>query len=477
MNRWVTSVAGVASVWLGLVLPGCAAARRPQLAPVLPTPAAWSREAGAPVALDPDRLARWWEGFDDPMLTQMLQQIATGSLDVKTARSRLREARAHVVAARSRRMPAVSAGLSASASHTSSEARGGIDTADDVQQSYALGLDASWEADVFGERRSEIEAADATAGAVALDLADVLTSTMADAGVQYIGVRALQERLRLADENARLQASTLEVAQFRVQAGLTTELDILQARTQLESTLAQMAALRLDLAQRLHALAVLQGAMPTALVATLAPSVAIPQPPADIAIGVPAEALRRRPDVRAAERRVEAQASHADAARARLYPRFSLVGSIGLETLQLARLLVPGARAFSVSPAVSWSVFDRRQLTQNVIVADEQATQASFQYELAVLGALQEVEDALAAFAQEQTRRDRLGDAVTAARQAAELAALRYGSGLRDVRDVLDAQRSLVSLEDQWASSKANVSTAVVRLYRALGGGWTALPR
>jgi NodT family efflux transporter outer membrane factor (OMF) lipoprotein len=464
------------SVLLGILLSGCTAARHPYVQPVLPTPPEWSRDSGTAVPIDPDRLARWWEGFGDPVLSQVLQQIAAGSLNVKTALSRVREARAQVVIARSNRMPAVSAGLSGTASHTSTEAGGAIGAEDDLQQSFSLALDATWELDVFGERRSEIDAANATAGAVSLDLADVLTSAMADGASQYIGVRTLQERIRLAEQNTRVQADTLEIAQFRVQAGLTTELDIYQARTNLESTRAQIAALQLELTQRIHALSVLQGATPTALMFALSVSSAIPSPPIDVAIGVPAEALRRRPDVRAAERRIAAQALHADAARARLYPRFSLAGSIGLETLDIARLFVPGAGFFRVSPSVSWSVFDRRQLKQNVVIADEQTTQAAIQYETVVLRALQEVEGALAAYAQEQIRRDRLSDAVTAAQQTADLAILRYNSGLRDFRDVLDAQRSLVSLQDQLALSYSNVSTAVVSLYRAIGGGWTALP-
>jgi NodT family efflux transporter outer membrane factor (OMF) lipoprotein len=462
---------------LGILLSGCTAARRPYVPPVPPTPPEWGRDAGTAVAIEPDRLAQWWAGFGDPILTQVLQQIAAGSLDVKTALSRVREARAQVVIERSNRMPAVGAGLSGTASHTSTEARGGIDAEDDVQQSFTLGLDATWELDVFGERRSGIDAAVATVGAVALDLADVLTSAMADGASQYIGIRTLQERIRLAEQNARLQADTLEIAEFRVQAGLTTELDSHQARTNLESTRAQIAALRLDLTQRLHALSVLQGATPTALLASLSVPGAIPSPPIDVAIGVPAEALRRRADVRAAERRIAAQSFRADAARARLYPRFSLAGSIGLETLNIARLLVPGASFFQVSPSVSWNVFDRRQLKQNIVVADEQTMQAALQYEMVALRALQEVEDALAAYALEQIRRDRLSDAVTAAQQTADLAVQRYTSGLRDFRDVLDAQRSLVSLQDQLASSQSNVSTAVVSLYRALGGGWTVLPR
>jgi len=399
----------------------------------------------------------------------VLQQIAAQNLDVKTARSRVREARAQVGAARGNRMPAVSAGLSGSASQSS--------TQNNLQQSYTLGLDASWDVDVFGERRSDIAATAVAAEAVSFDLEDVLTAAMADGAAYYIAIRALEERIGLAEQSARLQADTLEIARFRVQAGLGTELDIFQARVNLESTRAQVADLQIGLSQRIHALSVLQGAAPTALTLARPARAGIPSPPIDVAIGIPAEALRRRPDVRAAERRVVAQTHRADAARARLKPRFSLVGSIGLETLNIARLLVPGAGFFRVSPSVTTNVFDRRQLKQNVIVADEQVVQGALQYETVALRALQEVEDALAAYAQEQVRQEHLRDAVAAAQQASGLTTNLYNSGLRDFRDVLDAQQSLVLFQDQLALSRANVSTAVVRLYRAIGGGWTALPR
>ena len=221
------------------------------------------------------------------------------------------------------------------------------------------------------------------------------------------------------------------IAGFRVQAGLTTELDVYQARTNLESTRAQVAALQLEKVQSTHALAVLVGGTPDSLNLLLEPAAPIPTPPDSVAIGVPAEALRRRPDVQAAERRLAAQWAQVDAARARLYPSFSLAGTIGLEALDIAKLVVPGAAFFRLSPAVSWNIFDRRQLKQNVVVQEEREVQAALQYESAVLVALRDVEDALAAYAQEQLRRDRLTDAVAAAQQAADLAAQRYSSGAR----------------------------------------------
>jgi NodT family efflux transporter outer membrane factor (OMF) lipoprotein len=463
-----------AVAWLGAA--GCASVQREYLAPELEAPGAWTQSAGNVRVGDTEAIDAWWTVFNDSTLTGLIERVASDNLDLRSALSRVREARAQVGIARANRMPLVSTGFTPSASHTPTEARGGGPAADFVQESFSLGADASWEIDVFGERRAGVDLATASATAEVLDLQDVLVSTAAETASQYIRLRALQERLDLTEQNIALQADTLDIATFRFQAGLTTELDVYQARTNLESTRAQAASLELELAQTGNALAVLLGRQPDAIDALLVAPEPIPAAPLQIALGVPAEALRQRPDIRAAERRLAAQAAQTNVARAQLYPSFNLVGSIGLETLNLARLLLPGAGLFRLSSSTTWSVFDRGQLRQNLEVQSQREEQASTQYEVAVLRAVQEVEDALVSYAQEQVRGERLTAAVDAAQQAADLAAQRYNTGLRDFRDVLDAQRSLVSLQDQLAASRANVSTAVVQLYRALGGGWSVMP-
>lgn len=460
-----------------LLISGCAVARRPYQTPTTIVPPQWSRDLGSSQQPSDEALSQWWMLFDDPTLSDLVDRFVRGSPDMRTALSRVREARAQVGVARATRMPSISAGPSASLNHLSTEAGGGFDPGGYSQHSFSLESGVSWEADVFGELRAGIASASTTADASVLDLQDVLVAGLADAGTQYIRARALQERVRLAERNASLQGDTLAIAEFRFQAGLTTELDIHQARANLESTRAQAAALQSDLELTIHTLAVLVGAAPDSLNSLVGSAADIPVPRDEVALGVPAEALRRRPDVRAAERRVAAAWAQGDAARARLYPRFSLVGSIGLESLDLARLLVPGAGFFRLTPSSTWRFFDRRQLRQSLVVQDERISQAAVQYESTVLRALREVEDALTTYVQERIRRDSLTDAVAAAQRAADLAVQRYNTGLRDFRDVLDSQRSLVSLQDQLASSRANVSAAAIRLYRALGGGWSALTR
>ena len=445
---------------------GCSVRRAYQ--PPAPTvPAAWSSSVAQPADLE--NLSKWWETFGDSQLTGLVQRAVAGNLDVRTALSRIREARATMRSARTQLRPSADASGSARASGTGREAGIG-----GVTQSYSLGLDASWELDVFGGIRSTVDAARATADAREADLQDVLISLTADVALDYIDTRSLQRRLEIARSNVDLQQQTLELTQFRAQAGLATDLDVQQALSNVESTRAQIASLDGQVTQSIHAIAILIGRPPADLNAELTSPAPIPMAPLEATIGVPADALRRRPDVRSAERQVAAQAAQANVARADLYPSFRLAGSIGLESLSIAKLLVPGAGLWSANPSASTRLFDRRQLRETLVVQNERQEQATRNYETVVLRALQEVEDSLTALAQEQVRRDHLTAAATAAQQAADLSLQLYNTGLRDFRDVLDAQRSLLTLQDSLTSSEATVSSDLVRLFKALGGGWSA---
>ena len=431
-------------------------------------PEVWS-EQGAAVAADVEALAQWWETFGDPVLTSLVRRAIKGNLDVRTSLSRLREARASVSSARASLNPVVDASGTMVATGRRDEVLGSVTT-----RSYSVGFDASWELDVFGGIRSTIDAAAATAEARAADLQDVLISLTAEVAIDYVDVRTLQRRLEIALANANVQEQTLELAQFRAQAGLATDLDVQQALSNLESTRAQISSLDAQTAQAIHRVAVLIGQAPAALDAELSLPGTIPMAPLTLAVGVPAETLRRRPDVRSAERQLAAQFANVNAARADLYPSFRLAGSIGLESLPFGRLFTPDSAVWRASPSAAWRLFDRRQLRQNLVIQSERQQQAAITYESRVLGALQEVEDSLTALAEEQRRREHLTAAANAAQQAADLSLQLYTAGLRDFRDVLDSQRSLLALQDQLASSGATLSTNLVRLYKSLGGGWSA---
>ena len=445
---------------------GCGV-RRPYQPPVPNAPPTWS----APVteSADAESLSRWWETFGDEQLTALVRRAVEGNLDVRTAMSRVREARATTRSTRTQLWPSADVGGSARASGTGNEA--GVSG---VTGLYTLSIDASWEIDAFGGIRSTIDAASATAEARAADLQDVLITLTADVALNYIDIRSLQRRLEIARSNVDLQQETLELTQFRAQAGLATDLDVQQALSNVESTRAQIASLEGQVGQSIHAIAILLGRPPAELNAEFAAPAPIPEAPIETTLGLPAEALRRRPDVRSAERQLAAQFAQVNVARADLYPSFRLAGSIGLESLSLATLLVPGAQFWNAGPSASTRLFDRRQLRENLIVQSERQEQAARSYETSVLRALQEVEDSLTDLAQEQIRRGHLAAAANAAQQAADLSLQLYNTGLRDFRDVLDAQRSLLTLQDSLASSDTAMSSDLVRLFKAVGGGWSA---
>jgi len=470
MNRY-----GVLVIALSVATVGCAT-RVPYVAPVSTAPATWTGvdSAGQQQPTD-DRLARWWESFGDAQLTSLVERAIAGSPDVRTATSRLRESRATLASTRSTLKPTVDLNPSVSGSRNSGETGpSGLTGSGGVSRLYDAGFDASWEADLFGGIRSSIDAAAATTDVRDADLQDVLVTLAAEVALDYVDVRSLQQRVGIANANAETQQQALDLTVLRRDAGLATDLDVQQARSNVESTRAQIAALDGQRAQAIHALAVLIGQPPAALDQELAQPKEIPRPELSLAIGIPADTLRRRPDVRSAERQLASQSAQVNVARADLRPSLRLAGSIGLESLSLARLFVPGASFFSVRPSGSYRVFNREQLRQNLVVQTERLRQAAATYETRVLAALQEVEDALTGFAQEQTRRDHLATAAAAAQDAADLSLQLYTAGLRDFREVLDAQRSLLTIQDSLASSSAAVSSDLVRVYKAAGGGWAA---
>ena len=468
MNRSLVRAPIVAVVLVaGAVAAGCGV-KRTYVAPTPSVPAAWDGSAPRPGEGGEEALAAWWSAFGDPQLTSFVMRAVAGNLDVRTALSRVREARASMRAARAPLRPSVDASASARASGTGGEA--GLSG---TSQQYSLGLDASWELDVFGGIQSGVDAATATADARTADLQDVLVSLVAEVALDYIDVRSTQQRLEIARSNVSLQEQTLDLTQLRQQAGLGTDLEVQQALANVETTRAQIASLEAQLERTVHALSVLVGQAPRALAAELSAPGPIPAAPLTVAVGVPADVIRRRPDVRGAERQLAAQAAQVNVARADLYPTFRLAGSIGLESLSIAKVLLPGASFWSVSPSVNTRLFNRAQLRENLAVQIERQTQAAVTYESRVLGALQDVEDSLTSLVHEDVRRGHLSAAANAAQQAADLSLQLYTAGLRDFRDVLDNQRSLVTLQDSLVTSTATVSTDLVRLYKALGGGWS----
>ncbi|MBW1857171.1 MAG: efflux transporter outer membrane subunit [Deltaproteobacteria bacterium] len=420
--------------------------------------------------IDPQALAAWWNTLNDQELSSLITRAVKGNLDIKEARARIREARVRRGAARADLFPTLDATSSATWSRSSENTGPG-----ETRDFYAAGFDAGWELDLFGGAQRSVEAADADLDATQENLHDVLVSLTAEVALNYIEVRIYQKRLSVKVANLEIQQETYRLIQSRYQAGLNDELAVQQARSNLESTRSQVPTLRISLQESLNRIAVLLGEQPGGLHKELKEYLPIPLVPLKVAVGVPANVLRRRPDIRKAERQVAAQTARIGVATAELYPKFTLSGSIGLEALSLGNLFEAGSSTFRIGPRITWPIFNAGSIRANIEVQSAIQEQTMIQYESTVLSALEEVENALVAYVEEQIRRASLEKAVDAAKQVLKLARYKYQTGLIDFITVLDAQRSLLTYEDQLVQSAGSITSNLVRLYKALGGGWISL--
>lgn len=331
-----------------------------------------------------------------------------------------------------------------------------------------------WEVDLWGRIRRSIEAADAELDASVEDARFVLVSLLAETALGYVDLRRFQEQERIARANVDLQTRTLELTQGQFRANLVSQLDVAQARSLLEDTRSTLPPLAAEARAARNRLAVLLGLFPGELEQELAAAGEIPVPPASVTVGVPAEVLRRRPDVRAAERELAAQTARVGVAAAELYPRFTLLGSLGYRAEDAGDLLDDSAETFSVAPSFRWNVFDRGRLRRAVDVEDARVDQALALYERTVLRALEEVENAMTRFVRDQESRDALAVAVQEARRALDLSRDQYKQGLVGFQSVLDSQRRLFQLEERLTTTRASITLNLILLYRALGGGWSS---
>jgi len=457
----------------GLILGGCITVGPDYKPPDTSVSGAWHTRLNMGLdagETDPKNMEAWWNVFNDPALSNLIHRAVAGNLDLKKARARIREARARRGVSKAGLFPTLQASGSAAWSRTSDDTEGY-----NPNELYSAGFDAAWELDIFGGVRRSIEAAEADLRASQEDLRNVLVSLLAETTLNYIEMRTYQIRLSLAEGNLEAQKETYQLTLWRNQAGLSDDLAVKQALYNLESTRSQIPTLRTGLEEALNRLAVLLGEQPGKVHAELEKREAIPVTPLKVAVGVPADALRRRPDIRRAERQLAAQTSRIGVATADLYPKFSLSGSIGLEALTLSKLISFDSWSSSGGLQITWPIFKAGAIRQNIEVQSALQEQYLIAYEAAVLNALEEVENALVAYAEEQQRRQALIEATQAAQKAVELAQYKYQTGLTDFSQLLDAQRSLLSFQDQLAQSEGTVSSNLVRLYKALGGGWTSL--
>lgn len=464
---------------IALPLAGCAAGPdyRPRGASELGVPPAYSVEARQEVQAD---LRQWWTAFDDPLLTRLVEQAATQNLDVAQAVARLRQAREALVQSRSSLFPSVSAGGGVSRSES---LRGGTTTttlpdgtgttfSQGGNSSFSLGVDVNYQADLFGGVRRGVEANRAALDASGYDYATVLISTQSEIARNYILARAAQAQLANARDSLAIQDDNLEIAGFRVQAGLVSSLDQEQARASRAQTAASIPNIETSYNSAVSRLGVLTGQAPGALKGEMEAVRAIPQGPAAIAVGIPADTLRQRPDIRAAERNLAAAVARIGVAEAQLYPSLSLGGSIDAGASNLGSIFdVITGRLFA---NIAQTIFDAGRTRSQVHSAQAAADGAFYSYKQTVLTALEDVENAVVALQAAQRREREFVIALDAANNSAILSRSSYRAGLTDFVTLNQAEASLVSARNGLLQARSDQASALIQLYLALGGGWDA---
>ncbi|RQW84485.1 MAG: efflux transporter outer membrane subunit [Geobacter sp.] len=440
--------------------------------PALAVPAAWNRldnsvQPIAHAAASGD-LSQWWRSLNDPLLSELVNEALQASPDLRGVQAKLRESRVRLAVAAAGRFPEVTASVSASRSQSSEDTGSG-----DAREMFIAGFDASWELDVFGNVRRGVEAAGADLESSVASLHDTRVTLVAEVARNYVEARSLQIRLGIARDNLASQSETLQLTEWRAQAGLVSSQDVEQARSSREQTRAQIPSLESSLAEAEHRLDILLGKAPGSLHASLAAAGSLPNLPEKIAVGIPADTLRQRPDIRAAERKLAAETARVGVAEAARYPSFTLSGAISLEALTLSALGNSGSATYSLLSGITAPIFNAGRLRNQVNIQDAVREQAQVAYEKTVLNALQDVENALVSLACNRERSEALEKAAESARNAEQLALQRYSSGLIDFQSVLTTQRTVLTVEDSLASSHADGVLALISLYKSLGGGWS----
>lgn len=462
------------AAWAALAASGCTGwTSPPALAPAVEPPNAWhtAGATGTTGALSPDELATWWRQLGDPTLDRLVERTLAGNVDLDVALTRVAEARARRGVARAALGPTVTAGTSASR-------RDGLDDDAGATESYAASLETSWEVDLFGANRLGVAASQADLEGTIADLQAVQVSLIAETVVAYVDLRVSEARLAILDADVATREETWQLTAWRQQAGVASRLEVTQALTSLEQVRASRPALRQRATEARLRLDLLAGETPGALEALLATPDAehpeIPQPPPSVTVGIPAEALRQRPDVRGAERALAAAVARLGAAEAARFPSLRLTGSLDSQTASLEDLLGADSIVANLLAGLTAPIFESGRIRQNIAIQDAQVEQAALAYRATVLEALSEVESALSAYDQAREQLDALKTALLAATEASGLAEQRYAAGLVDLLTVLDTQRTRLSLEEQLISAHGELATTFAALYRALGGGWTA---
>ncbi len=460
---------GISVVLIFFLLAGCKAVGPDYQAPdTAVSGAALPQTFADGTSLTPEEAAAWWKVFGDQRLTKLVERALSENRTMRAAVARVREARSRLGISRAGLLPEVDVGGAYTRYRNSDNV-----AAPGQGDHYRVGFDAAWEIDFFGRRRRAIEAAQATFEAECATLEHAWVSLAAETASVYVELQTTRRCLEVAHNNLKLQSQTLELVKSHFDSGLGNKLAVEQARYNLERTRATIPVLKRNEETALNALEVLTGVMPGEMREETAVAAPVPSAAPRILVGIPAEFLRRRPDVRAAERRLAAQSARIGEARADIYPTFRLTGSVGLESLDKGDFGEYGSRFFGITPQVVWPIFRAGSIRANIEVQSALHEQALAAYEQVVLESVAELRDALSAYGREYERRQALIDAAHAARNAVALAEEQYKNGLVDFNTVLDAQRSLLAFEETVVLSDGQITGSLIRVYKALGGGWS----
>ena len=423
-----------------------------------------------------DAVDNYWQGFSDVKLTSLIDDALRHNKDLALAEANLRAARAARRLTGFDQFPTVTFSGGYSRNLDAAEQLPDVDMHDREFDAAQAGFDGLWELDLFGRVRRNVEAARADVGVSAATLRDARVSVIAEVARDYFILRGLQDQLALTQRNAENQFNTLKLTRTRLEAGRGNQLDTARAEAQWQTTLASIPTLEAEIATTMYRLSVLTGRQPTALNATLTPQAPSPALPLINAIGTPEQLLRRRPDVRVAERRLAGATARVGVAVGDLFPKVTLIGEVGYFAPTFNELGVSDSRFFSFGPSISWAAFDLGRVRARIGSAKAQTDAALAAYEGAVLGALEDTEGALITYGRSQTRRDALQVAAAASDKAADLAQKRFEGGLIDFLEVLDAERTALSAELLLSQSRTDAATSLIAVYKALGAGWQSIP-
>lgn len=439
------------------------------IAPQATTPAKWAsiertdRSEQSRATSDAPDLISWWRQFSDPVLTTLVEEAVHSNFDIKIAEARLRQARASRGVAFGGLLPSVGASGGYQLVH-----KAGVSG---DQNLFQAGLDAVWELDLFGGQRRNLESADAGIVAASEGIRAAQVSLVAEVALNYIQLRGSQQEIDIAQKNLTSQQRTAAITHKQFDVGFANGLDVANADATVAMTEAQIPVYETAERQAIYALSVLLARPPADLLQQLSPRVSLPSVPTQVPVGLPSDLLRRRPDIKVSEAQLHAATAQIGVAVADFFPSFSLTGAVNWNSNLLGTLWNSSSRSFGIGPAVSWPIFQGGAIDSNVHLQEALRDQAYLSYQKTVLAALQDVENALIAFAKEQQHRKALNDAVVANRKAVDLSLRLYTEGQTDFLNVVTAQRSLYATEDALVQSNSNIATDLIALYKALGGG------